>query len=146
MSTLDPSSLDVEIDRLEQLQTRANRQFRAAVFFGVAIAALIMAVGYSIYHNQTQDKIIRQITVQSQACRIAPQGEACRLSRIGAIALMSRPEACYVLAQGGLTCADRPLPGIDKMRADLFKPPRLEDQAGTYTPEGGTRLPMGPPR
>lgn len=111
---------------IHELHKRAARQFRVALYFGVAVASLVIAVGWLVYSDSQQTVRIQTTERVLTACQSAPDGQQCRANRAFWTSLTTPQEACFILAQGGIPCG-APTGDVKKLRERL-------DTAGATLP------------
>lgn len=110
------------------MEQNERRRFRVTVLFGVAIAALVVAVAYVLWSDNQQTSRLRSVS----ACYVSPHSEECRRGHANSVSLTTPEEACFILAQGGLRCR-APLPSAGRHRDRLLGPASLNYDA---TPGG----------
>lgn len=110
------------------MEQNERRRFRVTVLFGVAIAALVVAVAYVLWSDNQQTNRLRSVS----ACYVSPQSAECRRGHANSVSLTTPAEACFILAQGGLRCRS-PLPSADRYRDRLLGPGSIHYDA---TPGG----------
>lgn len=117
----------------EQIDRRERRSFRVAVLWGFAIFVLVLGVSYSLYKNEQQDDKLQTVS----ACAERPNSADCIKGHANAVALTTRAEACFILAQAGRRCGPRPLPQASVYRRKLLL---TTGPNGLHAIHGGSRV------
>lgn len=124
----------------KRLEERERRQFRAAVIFGVAVAALVLAVGFNIWQDFEQDDQIRAVS----ACYSKPKSPECIRGHAVSVSHTTHAEACFILAKGGYRCR-KALPETAVLRERLISGDAVPGSSGKSISFNATAPPDSSP-